>query len=113
MKKLFYIFCVIAIAVACKKDQVPPITCTDNVSYSADILPLINLNCSTSACHSATDVAGGYDFTTYASISSNVNKILSSIDGSGPISMPQGQPSLADSIVAKVACWSANGALEN
>lgn len=117
MKKLFYILFVITVAIACKKDQVPPaieLACTDDVSYSADILPLINLNCSTSGCHDANTAASGYDLSTYASISANASEILAVLNHeSGVTAMPFGQPKLADTIIDKFACWKANGALEN
>lgn len=113
-KKLLIAFCTVAIVIACKKDKVPPVACADNASFATDIVPLMNMNCSTSGCHDANSAQGGYDLTTYASISANADVILAVMNyESGVSPMPQGQPKLADTLIAKFACWSANGALEN
>ena len=115
MKYLLISFSLLGfILFACKKDKVSVLACSDNVSYSADIYPLIMSNCSTSGCHDATSAASGYDLTNYTSISSNANIILQVLNHEpGVTAMPFGQPKLVDSIIAKVECWVANGSIEN
>lgn len=101
---------------SCKKDKVPEILPVENceVSFAVDITPIINVNCSTSGCHDSGSAASGYDLTTYASISTNADIILSVMNHeSGVAAMPFGQPKIADTTIAKFSCWTANGALEN
>ena len=114
MKSLLIIFCGVLVFLACKKDQVPVTACADNVSFSAEIAPLINQNCSTSGCHDAATAASGYDLSNHLSIKANADIILSVMNHSSGVSpMPQGQSKLADSLIAKFECWKANGSLDN
>ena len=89
-----------------------PVTCdVTNVTYSTDIVPIINTTCATSGCH----VAGGSgpgDFTTYAGLKAKVdngsfvNRVLvqKNMPPSGPLS---------DCNEAKLQKWIDDGALNN
>jgi len=97
----------------CTKDKVTvviPPNCPDTVSFNAEILPLIQNNCS--GCHSSGNGAG-YTLTNYTNISSSADAILGSMHGTGYQLMPQGGPALPDSLIQKVACWIYQGKKNN
>jgi len=102
------------IIVSCSKDKVPLNTidpnCTDSVSFTNQILPIIEQNCTN--CHNVGN-STGYILTNYTNISSNASAIISSMKGSGFQLMPQGGPALSDSLIQKVQCWISQGKLNN
>jgi hypothetical protein len=116
--KLVVGICIVGSVVvsSCTKDKVPPIvvdaTCTDTISFSADILPIMQNNCT--SCHDSNNASGGYDLSNHAGVTQNTAKVLGSMmqDGSAS-SMPQGAPKLADSLIQKVNCWINQGAKNN
>ena len=60
---LFFIICTLFLASSCTKEKTPFVqtpTCSENVSFVNDVLPVIEQNCS--GCHDANG-AGGYSFT--------------------------------------------------
>jgi hypothetical protein len=91
---------------SCTKDKVggdvpyPEITCSDSVSFSNDVLSVIQNNCT--GCH---DNQNGYTFTNHQNISSNYAAIVGSMKGIGYQFMPQGGPALPDSTIQKIQCW--------
>jgi len=104
---------VILIASSCKKDIAPVATCVDEISYTQDVKPIIDLNCSTSGCHDAS-LSGGYSFVSYVSVSANASTILNVINHeSGFTPMPYGNGKLADSTIQKINCWIQQGKLNN
>ena len=104
---------VVLIASSCKKDIAPLATCVDEISYTQDVKPIIDLNCSTSGCHDAS-TAGGYSFISYVSVSANASAILSVINHeSGFTPMPYGTGKLADSTIQRINCWIQQGKLNN
>lgn len=116
--KLVVGICIVGSVVvsSCTKDKVPPTvvdaTCTDTISFSADILPIMQNNCT--SCHDSNNASGGYDLSNHAGVTQNTAKVLGSMmqDGSAS-SMPQGAPKLADSLIQKVNCWINQGAKNN
>lgn len=102
----------------CTKDKtlVNPqveLNCTPNVSFSTDIAPIIQQNCSTSDCHDAM-AAGGYEFLTHASISSNSDQMLGAMKHEANfVAMPYQLPKLSDSLIQKFECWILQGKLDN
>lgn len=112
-KILFAALTVILIVMACKKDQTVKPECFDSVSYANDVKPLMELNCSTAGCHDAS-AAGGYNLSTYSSVSANADRILNVLNhNAGYTPMPMGGNKLADSLIQKVECWVKQGALDN
>jgi uncharacterized membrane protein len=55
----FFSFCCTALLLACKHDPeiVQPTPCNTTFAFSADILPIIETNCT--SCHSGSDPDGG------------------------------------------------------
>ena len=97
----------------CTKDKVTvviPPNCPDTVSFNAEILPLIQNNCS--GCHNPGN-ATGYSLTNHTNISSSADAILGSMHGTGYQLMPQGGPALPDSLIQKVECWIYQGKKNN
>lgn len=99
--------------VSCKKDKASAFSCTDEISFSQQVEPLINMNCSTSGCHDAT-AEGGYEFKDHATISAAADRIVSAIQHlSGTTPMPLGTDKLSDSAIRIVVCWNSAGKLDN
>jgi hypothetical protein len=108
-------FAVLAILVtSCTKDKVggnspyPEVTCSDTISFSNDVLPIIQNNCT--GCH---DNSNGYTFTNHQNISDSYAAIVGSMKGVGYQLMPQGGPALPDSVIQKIQCWVNQGMKNN
>ena len=112
-KVVFSVFAVLLVIIACAKDKAIKADCVDEISFAADVKPIIDVNCSTSGCHDAS-LAGGYNLSTYSGVETNADRILSVINhDAGFIAMPQGADKLADSVIKKVECWIKQGKLDN
>lgn len=109
----------LGISSSCNKDKTPvlvpiPTDCPDTISFSGIIEPMIQLNCSTSGCHSAASAAAGYDLEGHANISANAAIILNVIRHDvGFTQMPYFQPKLNDTIIQQYTCWMDQGKLNN
>lgn len=98
---------------SCEKDKIlftPNLNCVDTISFSQQILPIIQQNCL--GCHSVGN-GTGYVFTQHTNISTNANAILGSMRNSGFQLMPQGGPALPDSTIQLIECWIYQGKLDN
>jgi hypothetical protein len=99
---------------SCTKDKVGGTivdpNCTDSLSFSTDVWPIIEQNCT--SCHNVGNTTG-YTLTNHTNISSNAAAIVGSMKGSGFQLMPQGGDALPDSIIQKVQCWISQGKLNN
>lgn len=109
----FVLLGVLVLAIcSCSKDDTGDyslsINCTDTVSYSQDIVPILENNCN--GCHNAG--AGGYSFTDHTETAANAYAILNSLYGTSQL-MPLGGPALPDSLIKKVQCWINQGKLNN
>lgn len=99
---------------SCAKDKVggdlpyPEIICSDTVSFSNDVLPIIQNNCT--GCH---DNSNGYTFTNHQNIFDNYAAIVGAMKGVGYQLMPQGGPALPDSVIQKIQCWVNQGMKNN
>lgn len=121
MQKYFFFVPLVTLAfltASCKKDKVSAVVidplCTDTISFSQKIQPLINQNCSTSGCHDASTQASGYNLTNHANIAANANIILSAMRSeSGVTPMPLGGPVLPDSLIQQFSCWNQQGKMNN
>ncbi|MGV3609676.1 MAG: c-type cytochrome [Fluviicola sp.] len=121
MKKttlIFFAFCAISLSIvllpsSCTKAKVPvplpQVTCTSTISFSAQIAPMIQENCS--GCHGA-GAGTSPVLSNHAEISANANAIINTLRGT-PQLMPQGGPALADSLIQQFQCWLEQGTLNN
>lgn len=106
--KLITVTVALLIFVGCTKDKAETaLVCTDTISFSTQIMPLINDNCI--GCHS-----GQYspDITNHAEIAANASKISKSIHGTTTL-MPYNGDKLADSLIHHFDCWVKQGKLDN
>lgn len=91
---------------SCTKDKTT--NCKEQVSFSTQIMPMIQNNCV--SCH---DVgATSPTLTTHAEISANATSILNTLNGT-PVLMPQGGPALSDTLIERFSCWIDQGKLNN
>ena len=99
---------------SCTKDKAPTIlidpNCSDTVSFSEDIMPIISNNCI--SCHDNGN-STGYTFTTHSSVANNATDMLGAMRGEGFELMPQGGPALPDSLIKTFSCWIQKGKLNN
>ncbi len=87
---------------------------TDSMSYTEDILPILDFHCL--SCHSTAANQGGVIMEGYAAVKSYVDNeaFLKSIQHQSGISpMPKNQDKLDDCTIKKVAAWIEQGALDN
>lgn len=121
MKKTKFIFGVLSsLAImgllmlnACSKEKAPPplplIVCNSTISFSLQIAPMIEENCS--GCHGSG--AGTLPvLSSHSEISSNADAMLNALHGT-PQLMPQGGPALADSLIQQFQCWMQQGKMNN
>ena len=98
---------------SCTREKVTPVAaeCNDTISFSNDIMPIIQANCI--SCHDQGNASGGFDFSSYTSTSANANAILNSMKANGYQLMPIGGPALPDSTIQKISCWINQGKQDN
>ena len=98
---------------ACTKAKTPPplpeVICTSTISFSTQIAPMIEENCS--GCHGA-GAGTSPVLSNYAEISQNANDIIFALRGT-PQLMPEGGPALADSLIQQFQCWLQQGTQNN
>ncbi len=92
----------------------PPACDTSNITFSNDVLPVIEANCI--ACHSGPFPTGNISLETYDDISAIANSgaLLGAIrhdDNWSP--MPKGGAKLDDCTITKVEVWVAEGTPDN
>ncbi len=101
---------------ACKKDETNTYECsTINPTNNNDVKTIIDANCATSGCHSATSRANGIDLSTYALVKSESEnaRFLGSIEHQSDYdNMPQSAAKLSDANITTIACWIEQGAVE-
>nr|MBP6517021.1 hypothetical protein [Chitinophagales bacterium] len=67
MKKMYVACFALALIAGCKKDSITTYDCTGVApTYTVDIKPILDANCATSSCHSATAKKEGYDLSSYS-----------------------------------------------
>lgn len=115
-----YIILAIAIPIgfilSCETDKVglQNPECPTEISFSSQVQPLIQTNCSTSGCH-ATPGPGKPALNTHAEISANASQIRNVIkkNPGDPLFMPLGGQKLADSLIQQFGCWIEQGLKDN
>jgi len=111
MTKLSLLFFCVIFLFSCSKDKVeyyPNTNCNQEVSFSQDILPLINQECT--GCHNNQN---GYSLTNYDNISANSKAIIGAMRANNYQLMPKGGPMLSDSVIQLMECWVNQGKLNN
>ncbi len=115
MRKKSYLYIVVSISVlnSCLKDKVPNefAACSDLVSFSQDIQPLVELNCL--GCHNEMVAANDVILTNHLRIANEANRMINSMQASGMDLMPFGGPPLSDSLIQLFQCWILQGKLDN
>jgi hypothetical protein len=98
---------------ACTKAKAPPtlpeIVCTSTISFSQQIAPMIEENCS--GCHGS-GAGTSPVLSNYSEISENADAMLNAMHGT-PQLMPEGGPALADSLLQQFQCWMQQGKMNN
>jgi len=118
--RVTYILLAIALPIgfmlSCETDKIAQQDpeCPTEISFSAQIQPLIQTNCSTSGCH-ATPGPGKPALNDHAQISSNASQIRNVIkkEPGDPNFMPLGGQKLADSLIQQFGCWIEQGLQDN
>lgn len=116
MKKLPLLFCFLSLLTGCYYDSEELLYGTDectteNVTYSADVLPLIVTNCY--RCHDAANNFGGVTLEGYDRLRTYVDngQLLGAIRHTPGFSpMPKNEPQLVECNIEKIATWVAAGA---
>ncbi len=89
-----------------EEDLYPVIEEMDIVSYSSDVLPIIETNCYT--CHQDAAICGGINLEGYANLVVRVEdgSLLGSIrHEDGWSAMPQGASKLPDNLIDRISSW--------
>lgn len=107
-----------AALISCRKDKVEEVVpveeeCPEERSFSDDVLPILNINCSTSNCHNSNVQAGGYVFETHQQIDQHDVIILAAMRHETSSPMPQNAAKLNDSLIDTFDCWVKQGKLNN
>jgi hypothetical protein len=129
MKQLMIVAGLLLLLGSCYNDKydklypAPPVvvTCdTAAVSYTKDIVPILNASCNISGgCHDATGAAtSGYDFSTYIVLHFQATHeiLINDINGmptTGHNAMPKNLPKLAQCDINKMTAWVNQGAQNN
>ncbi len=97
----------------CKKEEVDLLDCAGvTPTYTANVKTILDNNCATAGCHSASSRRAGYDLSSYAaSVTSGGNQaFLGSVQHiSGYDPMPDGGAKLPEADVKTLSCWVQNG----
>lgn len=111
------------LAIGCNKDNGDDMYPNDpgtgcdsvNVTFSAQVKPVIDSKCATSGCHAAA-APTGINLSNHSGVAAiaNSGKLMSAITHDGNASaMPQGSAKLDDCTIAKVRKWVNDGAPNN
>ncbi len=99
--------------VSCKKDKTIQLECTEEISFSEDVQPIIMNSCAVSGCHTGANPANNMNFSTYDIVFANRVLIGKSVrHESGATPMPVG-PQLSADQISKISCWIEQGAPNN
>ncbi len=112
-KHILYLIVSVCILTACAKDKVPSefAACSDPVSFSEVIQPLVEANCV--GCHNEAAAAGDVILTNHSGISNKANLMIDAMQAAGDALMPFGGPPLSDSLIQLFQCWVLQGKLDN
>jgi hypothetical protein len=104
---------------SCRKDEddiidTDPVCDALNVSYSADIVPIVKKYCATTGCHNSMVYPIRGDFNVYSVLKIKVQNgtLRSRVINGSPAQMPPSGP-LPSAELKKINCWLLDGAPEN
>jgi hypothetical protein len=115
MKKvaLLAVAAILTFTISCKKDKTFEPQCTEEISFSVDVQPIIMNSCATTGCHSGPNASNNMNFTSYENVFEHRILIGRSVRGeSGVTQMPIG-PALSADQINKISCWIEQGAQNN
>ena len=103
-----------------KADELYPTTSvavcdTSDITFTKDILPIMQQKCAVAACHDGTR-SGGYEMSGYTGLKLSVDdcKLLGALRWeTGYSQMPKGMSKLDECSINKIARWVHQGALNN
>ncbi|MNU87846.1 hypothetical protein D3C71_776430 [compost metagenome] len=103
----------LAFTSGCTKAKAPApmigATCSDTISFTHQIAPVIQDKCS--SCHGS-GAGTSPVLSNYAEIADQAENILNALHGT-PQLMPQGGPALEDSLIRQFDCWIQQGKMDN
>jgi len=101
---------------ACKKDENTTPECdTANVSFSQDILPILENNCF-NGCHSGNNPSSGFTLETYNDVKKKVDdgRLLGAVKHEpGFVAMPLNRAPISDCNQSLIEAWISQGAPNN
>jgi hypothetical protein len=114
---LFILLTMMSLYISCKndKDDEPEICDTTDMSYSNDIAPIIESNCS-SGCHNGSNPASGFLLSSYDDLKLKVDegRLLGAIKRQpGFSAMPKDRNPLSNCNISKIEAWVLQGAINN
>lgn len=117
IKTLVFIFSIML--TSCYYDvaeRFPTNTCDETFTFNSRILPLVQQQCASSACHSGSNPSAGLSLTTYNEIKAIVDNgsFIASLDGTNGYSvMPKGTSGLNACDKNAITNWINDGAPNN
>ena len=119
LSSLGLLLAVLFVAFSCSKENeqelgVGAVCDTNNMSYSADIIPILESICF--SCHGNGLSENGINFDTYSGIKAVADngKLVGAIShAAGFVAMPQSAPKLSDCNINKIKSWVNAGAANN
>ncbi len=114
MKKVVYLgFLLISFTLINCKGKVDVLPCNgSNPTYTSAIKTIMDNNCASADCHSASKKQAGYDLSSYEGTKAGASNdaFLGSIENKfGYSNMPRGGSKLPDSVITSISCWVQNG----
>lgn len=124
-KTIHLIFTIILLGsflISCEKEikKVKNVNCNRNISFSNDVMPIIEISCNNFACHSSSN-SMAFPLSSHTDVSNAVYKfnLLESIKHQTMNPMPRIDPylqdayKLNDSVISIIECWINQGLLNN
>ena len=103
---------VLILSNACNKDDDFVPTCDGSTpTYDAEIMTIINDNCTSAPCHGTSSANG--DWTSYTGLNTVLNNGEFEKQVLTDMTMPQGSAKLTEAQMNLIRCWADNGYPEN
>lgn len=113
---LFFFLVAVWFFSACKKDQIVGPECdTANVSFSQDVLPIIQNNCF-SGCHNGASPTSGFTLESYNDVKKKVDdgRLVGAVKQEpGFVAMPLNQAPISECDQSLIEAWVNQGAPNN
>ena len=98
------------VLMSCTKDKTADPECETPVSFSQEVMPMLQANCV--SCHNGSQPP---NLTTHASVSAAADNLLAriSLNEGDALLMPLGGPRFHQDSIRKIKCWIDQGKLDN